>query len=112
MGRVNRPQPTRLSEKLLQIRQALGLSQNEMIQRMGLADELLREEISDFERGKRIPSLLVTLHYARAAGVSTDVLIDDDLDLPVKLPSATKRAGVRSSPPLRQGSAPARANRK
>jgi len=112
MGRVNRPQPTRLSEKLLQIRQALGLSQNEMIQRMGLADELLREEISDFERGKRIPSLLVTLHYARAAGVSTDVLIDDELNLPAKLPSATKRAGIWSSLPSGRGIAPARAKSK
>ncbi len=81
MGRVKRPQPRRLAEKLLQIRTSLDLSQNEMIQRLGLTNELLREEISDFERGKRVPSLLVTLHYARACGVSADVLIDDELDL-------------------------------
>lgn len=81
MGRVTRPQPKRLAEKLLEIRTRLGLSQNEMIRRMGLDEELRREEISDFERGKRVPSLLVTLNYARAFGVSTDVLIDDELDL-------------------------------
>jgi transcriptional regulator with XRE-family HTH domain len=84
MGRVTRPQPKRLAEKLLEIRTTLGLSQNEMIRRMGLVEELRREEISDFERGRRVPSLLVTLQYARALGVSADVLIDDDLDLPQK----------------------------
>lgn len=84
MGRVTRPQPKRLAEKLLQIRTRLDLSQNEMIRRMGLSEELRREEISDFERGKRVPSLLVTLHYARAYGVSADVLIDDKLELPHK----------------------------
>lgn len=82
MGRVKRPQPKRLAEKLLQIRTSLQLSQNEMIGRMGLSVELRREEISDFERGRRVPSLLVTLHYARVYGVSADVLIDDELELP------------------------------
>lgn len=90
MGRVTRPQPKRLAEKLLAIRERLGLSQNEMIQCMRLGDELRREEISDFERGKRVPSLLVTLRYARAFGVSADVLIDDELDLPLR------RGGRRS----------------
>ena len=85
MGRVTRPQPKRLAEKLLQIRTRLELSQNEMIRHMGLEDELRREEISDFERGKRVPSLLVTLHYARAYGVSADVLIDDEMELPQKI---------------------------
>lgn len=82
MGRVTRPQPKRLAEKLLAIRERLFLSQNEMIRWMRLDEELRREEISDFERGKRVPSLLVTLRYARAYGVSADVLIDDELDLP------------------------------
>jgi transcriptional regulator with XRE-family HTH domain len=84
MGRVTRPQPSRLAEKLLQIRTNLRLSQNELIRLMGLSEELRREEISDFERGKRVPSLLVTLRYARTYGVSADVLIDDKLELPPK----------------------------
>lgn len=84
MGRVKRRQPKRLAEKLLEIRTRLQLSQNELIRRMGLVEELRREEISDFERGKRVPSLIVTLHYARAFGVSADVLIDDELELPQK----------------------------
>lgn len=93
MGRVTRPQPKRLAEKLLQIRTSFQLSQNEMIRRMGLSGELRREEISDFERGRRVPSLLVTLHYARAYGVSADVLIDDELELP---PQDTLRRKKRS----------------
>ena len=84
MGRVKRPQPKRIAEKVLQIRLRLNLSQNEMIHRMGLENDLKREEISDFERGKRIPSLIVTLHYARAYGLTADVLIDDALDVPTK----------------------------
>ncbi len=94
MGRVTRPQPKRLAEKLLQIRTSLGLSQNEMIRQMGLSEELRREEISDFERGRRVPSLLVTLHYARAFGVFADVLIDDELELPQK--SKVRRKNISS----------------
>jgi transcriptional regulator with XRE-family HTH domain len=41
--------------------------------------------ISEFERGLREPSLLALLEYARLAGVSTDVLIDDEIELPKKL---------------------------
>src|SRR5689334_981159 len=60
------------------------------IRRMGLEDELLREEISDFERGKRIPLLLVLLVYGRTAKVYVDVLIDDEVDLPRRLSSTSK----------------------
>jgi transcriptional regulator with XRE-family HTH domain len=70
---------------------ALGLSQNELIERMGLTDELLREEISDFERGKRLPPLLVLLEYARVANVYVDSLIDDEVKLPTELPAAGRR---------------------
>ena len=46
--------------------------------------------IGSYEIGERIPTLLVTSAYARAAGISTDVLIDDELDLPIKLPGKSK----------------------
>ena len=42
----------------------------------------LRSIISAYELGKREPTLLDILAYARLAGVSTDILIDDELDLP------------------------------
>ena len=90
MGRASKRSPTRLAEKLLQIRSALGLSQNEMIRRLGLADELLQASISGYELGTRIPPLHVILLYAEAAGICTDVLIDDRLDLPAKLPAKPK----------------------
>lgn len=84
-----------LAQKLLQIRTSMGLSQNQMIVRMGLQEELLREEISDFERNKRIPSLDVVLQYARAANVYVEALIDDELILPERLPANPKSEGIR-----------------
>jgi transcriptional regulator with XRE-family HTH domain len=94
MGRQPIPRPKRLAEKLSHIREGLGLSQNELIQRMGLTGFLLREEISDFERGKRIPPLPVLLDYARVAGVYMDALVDDQLDLPARLPCSPKHEGI------------------
>jgi transcriptional regulator with XRE-family HTH domain len=96
MGQSSRSRPTRLAEKLLAIREALQLSQNEMISRMGLSDELTQARISAYERGVREPPLLVLLKYARAANVPVEALIDDDQDLPNKLSGglrseATKR---------------------
>lgn len=87
MGRATREKPARLAEKLIQIRNALGLSQDEIIRRMGLTERLSRDDISKYERGLREPSLIVLLRYARAAGVCLDVLADDGLKLPTKLPS-------------------------
>src|SRR5437764_6008496 len=84
-----------LAEKLLHIRTSMGLSQNQMIVRMGLQDELLREEISDFQRNKRLPSLDVVLRYARAANVAVEALIDDELSLPKILPASPKSEGIR-----------------
>lgn len=87
MGRYQREKPARLAEKLLHIRTALGLSQNEMIKRLGIKDRITQSRISGYELGTREPSLPTLLRYARAAGVCVDVLIDDKLDLPMKLPS-------------------------
>lgn len=95
MGRATRPKPKRLAEKLLQIRIALGLSQNGLIRRLGLSDELTQDYISAYERGVREPPLLVLLEYARAANLYVEVLIDDSLDLPAGLPSVKKSEGVK-----------------
>ena len=92
MGRVARPKPRRLAEKLLTIRLALGQSQNGMLSLLGLDERLFRSAISGYELGTREPPLPVLLSYARAAGVSTDYLIDDELDLPAKLPNSQKKA--------------------
>ena len=88
-----RQKPGRLAEKLLQIRLYLDLSQGGMLERLGLSDEFSRGRISAYELGNREPPLLVLLKYARSVGVSTDVLIDDELDLPGSIVKAAK-AGV------------------
>jgi transcriptional regulator with XRE-family HTH domain len=87
MGRAIRQKPARLAGKLTQIRAALGFSQNGLIRHLRLTNELTQDYISAYERGVREPPLPVLLKYARAAGVCVDVLIDDELNLPKKLPS-------------------------
>lgn len=91
----SRPKPERLAEKLLAIRTALGISQPEMHKRLGVEHLIEYHIISRYELGKREPPLMVLLEYARLANVWVDVLIDDNLDLPDKLPSAKKHEGVR-----------------
>ncbi|MCP9495199.1 MAG: helix-turn-helix domain-containing protein [Pyrinomonadaceae bacterium MAG19_C2-C3] len=86
--------PTRLAAKLQQLRLSLGLSQTEMLNRLGYGDKLFRSNVSQYELGTREPALGVLLAYARAANVIVDVLIDDALDLPEKLPSKHKHSGI------------------
>jgi transcriptional regulator with XRE-family HTH domain len=77
-----RPAPKKLARKLTQIRRNLGLSQTEIVKALRYkASPLRASQISNFEQGKREPPLMLLLAYARLAGISTDVLIDDNLDL-------------------------------
>lgn len=92
-ARYERHYPKRLGEKLLHIRRVLGLSQNEMLKYLGMPEGLLGTSISAYERGVREPPLLILLEYARIAGVCVDVLIDDDVDLPAKLPGTINNKG-------------------
>ncbi len=84
MGKAKRMKPKRLANKLLRIRESLGLSQSEMVQRLGFSELFTRNYISAFELGIREPPLPVLLSYARIVRISTDVLIDDEMDLPKK----------------------------
>lgn len=92
MKKASRTKVRRLGEKLLQIREQLGLSQNEMLERLGFSDELFRSNISQYEHGRREPPLPVLLQYARLAGISSDVLIDDLLHLPERIPVSKYKA--------------------
>ncbi|MDQ3745547.1 MAG: helix-turn-helix domain-containing protein [Acidobacteriota bacterium] len=56
-----------------------------MLRRLGAEDRMAYHRISEFESGKGEPSLPILLAYARAAGVSTDTLIDDKAELPARL---------------------------
>lgn len=94
MGSLPRRTPKLLPKKLREIRLKLGLSQNEMIRRMGLQEELKREEVSSFELGRRQPNLLTLWAYADAANLYVDALILDSVELPEALPSPVKSAGV------------------
>lgn len=89
MGYTRR-RPERLAEKLLQIRNTLGLSQSEIHRRLGIEEEIPYTRISDFELDKAEPTLMALLQYARVAGVCMEVLVDDELDLPAKLPGRHK----------------------
>jgi len=91
MARTPRLKSERLPEKLLGIRLALGLSQNEMLRRLELDDKLSRTSISAYELGTGEPPLPVLLRYARLVNISTDVLIDDEMNLPARLPKRSRR---------------------
>ncbi len=90
-----RPRPERLGEKLRQIRLALGLSQSELLRRLDAEDLIAYSQISGYETGQREPSLLILLRYARLAAVPTEVLIDDELDLPEELPGPTHHEEIK-----------------
>lgn len=94
MGNARR-RPKRLAEKLLQIRNALGISQSDLYRRLGVEDEIPYTRISDFELDKSEPILTVLMQYARVAGVHTEALIDDTLDLPDKLPADVRHDEIK-----------------
>ena len=84
----------RLAEKLLAVREAFGDSQNGLIGRLGLEDEIMQSDLSAFERGTREPPLHVLLRYSELARVWVNALIDDDVDLPKKIPAGKIREGA------------------
>jgi len=92
-----RPRPKRLSEKLRQIRLALGLSQSEMHRRLRTEEQIPFKRISDYELDKNEPSLMTVLAYARAAAINVEDIIDDEIDLPERLSGKVKHKGLRHS---------------
>ncbi|HEX8844298.1 MAG TPA: helix-turn-helix transcriptional regulator [Pyrinomonadaceae bacterium] len=88
-------QPARLPEKLRQIRKALGLTPAQMLKRLGVEGLIERETIADYEWGRSDLPLKVLLQYARVARVFVEDLIDDELDLPEKLPGTAKHEGIK-----------------
>ena len=78
-----RHRPNRLAEKLLQIREALGLSQKEMAERLSeqAGVKITYKNVSKYERDKSVPFIEVVLAYARLANVEMNQIVDDDLEL-------------------------------
>ena len=86
MGAKSQHRPKNLARKLLQIRNALGLSQSEMLRRLGAQDSFSAARISEYETGAREPSFWMLLNYGRVARVHLESLIDDNSALPDRLP--------------------------
>lgn len=95
MGRKERAKPQRLAGKLAEIRLALNLTAEEMIKLLDYpALPIYRASITEYEKGRREPPLLILLEYARVANVFLEVIVDDRLDLPDKIPSKEKSLGI------------------
>ena len=77
----SRPRPKHLAKKVLQIRRSLGISQGEMVKRLGVQELIDHTTISKYELDKNEPPLAILLAYARLAGIPAEQFIDDELDL-------------------------------
>jgi hypothetical protein len=66
-----------------------------MLRRLGFEDVLDYQRISEFELGTNEPPLAILLQYARVAGVRMEDLVDDELELPDKLPGAVRYPGKK-----------------
>jgi transcriptional regulator with XRE-family HTH domain len=78
----SRPRPKHLAKKLLQIRRSLGVSQGEMVKRLGIQDLIDHTSISKYELDKNEPPLAILLAYARLAGIPVEQ-IDDEIELTI-----------------------------
>jgi transcriptional regulator with XRE-family HTH domain len=87
MGTNPRARPQRLAVKLRHIRLTLNLTQAELLRQLDVEGLATQSKISEYESGKRDPSLLILLQYSRLAGVHMEDLVDDKTDLPAKLPA-------------------------
>ena len=70
--------PEHLAAKLLAIRNNFGLSQRKMATLLQAVDH---KRLSEFERGRRVPSFRVLIYYSRLAGIPMEFIVDDDTDL-------------------------------
>lgn len=103
MGKTPRMKPKRLPEKLRQIRERLGLSQNGLIRQLGFEGVLVQASISGYESGTREPPLPVLLRYSEVSGVWVNAIIDDEVDIPETLPCSRMYEGIRRKSKPRRG---------
>ena len=71
--------PQRVAEKVTAIRHHLGVSQTGMKWLLNFKGHYNR--ISEYERGRRVPTVLTLLAYARAAKVPLEEIVDDQVEL-------------------------------
>ena len=72
--------PKHLAAKLRAVRKHLGLSQSKLAARI-TSFEIEYGRVSEYERGKRTPNILILLDYARLGGIHIDDLVDDKREL-------------------------------
>ena len=82
----SRPRPKHLAKKMLQIRLSLGVSQGEMVRRLGVQNLIDHTTISKYELNKNEPPLVILLAYARLIGIPVEQIIDDELELTICIP--------------------------
>jgi DNA-binding transcriptional regulator YiaG len=97
MGNARREVPRRLPAKLRFIREALGLTQEEMVKELRLPRYVRRNYLSRWESGEREPTLSALRRYSEIAGVWINAIVDDTVDLPVKLPCPKMHPGIKRS---------------
>lgn len=93
----HRARTPRLGEKLREIRKGMGLTQNELVEKLGLETDFDQERISKYERAILEPPIYVLIAYSDLAGVSLDVLLRSEYDIPDKIPATTKSSDPPSS---------------
>ena len=100
MGSKPQQRPKKLGQKLLQIREALGLSQSQMSRHLTAERSLhtARSRISEYESGAREPPLAILLAYGHIAQIHLESLIDDDAALPDKIPGDFDFSRYKRSP--------------
>lgn len=104
MGRQRRARPRRLAAKLRQIRTSLELTQEQMFERLGdTGSSLWPGHIGEFETDRREPNLLVILAYGRVMSITgrgefLEMLLDDELDIPDRLPADPKKVIIKRKP--------------
>jgi transcriptional regulator with XRE-family HTH domain len=90
----HRARTPRLGEKLREIRKRMELTQNELVEKLGLEKDFDQERISKYERAILEPPIYVLIAYSDLAGVSLDVLLRSEYDIPDKLPARAKSSGL------------------
>jgi transcriptional regulator with XRE-family HTH domain len=73
-----------------------------MLRRLGVDDQIDYTTISKYELDKNEPPLDILLKYARVAGVHMEDIVDDELDLPTKLPGNVRYRGLKRKPTSRK----------
>ena len=84
--------PVMLGEKLKEIRLQQGYTLDEMAVAVGKEGKSRRSRVHEWEKGIRVPDYSSLLAYAKLANISTDDLIDDNIQL--QLSGSQRKSGT------------------